>query len=321
MKVSICCITYNQEKFIANAIEGILMQQTNCPVEIIIGDDCSNDGTGAICAEYAKNNSGTIKLLTSEKNIGMMANFVRTLKACSGKYIALCEGDDYWCDKHKLQKQVDFLEANSNYALCFHRTYELRNDILVLPYQQKAEEEHTFTIENLATANFIVTPSVVFRNNLFTSFPSWIYNAPAGDYVLHMLNARHGLIKYFPEPMAVYRIHDGGIWSSTEGLKRLEKMVLLLSYLLQEDFSSDVKQILQKQLNKNQENHLKALMKNDDWTEFLKVLADYSGKNKYIAQKWLLEYYPKQIRAIKSSRAYRIAAFLKRLKHSFRKES
>jgi len=112
--VSIICITYNHEPYIAEAIEGVLMQKCSFPIELVIGEDCSTDNTRKICEEYA-NKSELIKLLPTETNLGMMPNFIRTLQSCTGKYIAMCEGDDYWTDPLKLQKQVDFLEANAEY--------------------------------------------------------------------------------------------------------------------------------------------------------------------------------------------------------------
>ena len=106
--VSIASITYNHEKFIAQAIDSFLMQETDFDFEIIIGEDCSTDDTLKIIKEYKAKYPDIIKLITSESNVGMMTNFIRTLEACSGKYIALCEGDDYWTDTLKLQKQVNF---------------------------------------------------------------------------------------------------------------------------------------------------------------------------------------------------------------------
>src|SRR5690606_34101688 len=120
--ISVCMITYNHEAYIKQAIEGILMQQTNFDVELIIADDCSTDRTETIIRELIENHSENfkIKYYRHDINIGMMPNFIFSLKKCTGKYIALCEGDDYWTDPLKLQKQVDFLEGNPEYGICFH---------------------------------------------------------------------------------------------------------------------------------------------------------------------------------------------------------
>ena len=121
--VSVCMITYNHEFYIRKAIEGVLMQKCNYLFNLVIGEDCSKDKTNEICTEYSKNYPSVIKLLSCEKNLGMMANFIRTLQACNGKYIAWCEGDDYWTDPYKLQKQIDFFEKNNEYSLV-HSNYD-----------------------------------------------------------------------------------------------------------------------------------------------------------------------------------------------------
>ena len=120
--VSVCIITYNHEKFIKRAIDSVLMQTTDYDVEIILGDDCSVDKTTIICQDYEKKYNN-VHLLKRDKNIGMNANWMDTIRSATGKYIALLEGDDYWIDKNKLQKQVDFLENNKDYVLCSHELY------------------------------------------------------------------------------------------------------------------------------------------------------------------------------------------------------
>ena len=120
MKVSVCIITYNHARFIGQALESALMQKTNFDYEIVIGEDCSTDNTGLICKKYAEMYPDKIRLLQNDKNLGVIENFKRTLYACKGEYVALLEGDDYWTDELKLQKQVDFLESNRDYAIVFH---------------------------------------------------------------------------------------------------------------------------------------------------------------------------------------------------------
>lgn len=112
--VSVCMITYNHEKYIKDAIEGILMQKTSFPIELIIGEDCSTENTRKIVEDYAEKYPNLIFAQYSEKNLDMMNNFFNVLQAVRSKYIALCEGDDYWTDPLKLQKQVDFLANNLN---------------------------------------------------------------------------------------------------------------------------------------------------------------------------------------------------------------
>lgn len=212
--VSVCMITYNHEAFIKEAIEGVLMQQTSFPIELVIGEDCSTDRTREICIEYQQKYPDKIRLLLNEKNLGMMPNFIQTLNACTGKYIALCEGDDYWTDPLKLQKQVDFLEENEAYAICFHDVEVVFEN--KVPEKGKGFEyegnKDEFTFDDLLfTGNLMHTPSVVFRRQEKT-FPE--IDAVTGDYFLHLYNAYYGKIKRLREKMACYRVHDNGVFSN-----------------------------------------------------------------------------------------------------------
>ena len=119
--LSVVTITYNHEKFITKTIEGVLMQQVNFPIELILAEDCSTDNTRAICRRYAEQYPELIRLITSESNVGAIANEQRAMLAARGKYVAFCEGDDYWTDPLKLQKQVGFLESHPDYSVTFHR--------------------------------------------------------------------------------------------------------------------------------------------------------------------------------------------------------
>jgi len=118
IKVSACIITYNHEGFIRECLEGAVNQKVNFEYEIVIGEDNSSDSTKQICIEYAEKYPNLIKFFAREKNLGMIGNWINTIKNCKGKYIALCEGDDYWTDPLKIQKQVEFFEANPYFGLC-----------------------------------------------------------------------------------------------------------------------------------------------------------------------------------------------------------
>ena len=126
--VSIVCITYNHKDYINQTIESFLMQKTNFTYEIVIGEDCSTDGTRQIVFEYEKKYDDIIRVITSDSNVGMRENGTRSRLACKGKYIAVCDGDDYWTSANKLQRQVDFMEANPDYSLCFHDAIMLWDD-------------------------------------------------------------------------------------------------------------------------------------------------------------------------------------------------
>jgi len=230
--VTVCMITYNHEAFISEAIEGVMMQQTSFPIELIIGEDCSTDRTRKICQEYKLKYPDKIKLLLPESNLGMMRNFYTTLDVSTGKYLALCEGDDYWTDPHKLQKQVDFLEANEDYAICFHPVKIWKDDKIVDDFITHEVPDET-NICDLVKGNYIHTPSVVFRRNMNVINELKKINTPAGDFVLYMLNAKYGKIKKLKDIMAVYR-YGVGIWSTQSetknGLNTLSVYCSLIGY-------------------------------------------------------------------------------------------
>ena len=228
-------ITYNHENFIREAIEGVLMQKTTFPIELIIGEDCSTDKTRKIVVEYFEKYPAIVKPQLPHKNRGMQNNFISIFKATQGKYIAMCEGDDYWADPYKLQKQVDFLEANEEYSICFHPVKVWKeNEKTMVDDVITREVPETTTILDLAEGNYIHTPSVVFRKNeevldVFENMGS----LPVGDYVLHMLNAKYGKIKKLPEVMGVYRVHDGGVWSDNKDIEyKFSSWLSLLNELL-----------------------------------------------------------------------------------------
>jgi glycosyltransferase involved in cell wall biosynthesis len=263
--VSIVVITYNHEKYIAEAIESILMQATSFLFELIIANDASTDSTNAIIEDFMKKHSrgNLIRYIHHEKNVGMIPNFISALEQSTGKYIAMCEGDDYWTDASKLQKQVDFLEANIDYTICFHRVYELvEGQEPELSKLNTSLTEETYTVEDLAKGNFIHTPSVVFRNRLIKEFPRWLIDSPVADYPLHMLNAAHGKIKYFPEPLAVYRRHSAGVWGKKSQLHQSTGWIWMLEHLANEFTSSEIVKLLLMQKAEN-EFYIASYHKND----------------------------------------------------------
>jgi glycosyltransferase involved in cell wall biosynthesis len=231
--ISIICTAYNQENYIKDALEGFVNQKTNFPFEIIVHDDASTDKTASLIKEYEIKYPNLfvavyqIENQYSKKN-GDVGKIVFGL--ARGKYIALCEGDDYWTDPLKLQKQVDFLEANPDYVLCFHQVNILKiNGEIVDDFITKVPENYE-TIETLARlGNYIHTPSVVFRNTI-KEFPFEFSQSPIGDYFLYMLLAEHGKLKYLEKNMAVYR-EGVGVWSDKSAYFRNLNTALLHTYL------------------------------------------------------------------------------------------
>lgn len=242
-------ITYGHEKFIEQAINGVLMQECDFEVELVIANDCSPDKTDEIIRKVIDNHpkSSFIKYIKHVKNSGMMPNFIFAIQECKGKYIALCEGDDYWTDPLKLQKQVNFLESNSDYVLCFHKV-DILQDGNIKADSITAKVPETTTIYDLAKGNYMHTCSVVYRNNLFPELPEYFKDSPVGDYFLHLLNARYGAIKYLDEIMGVYRLHGTSVWSSKT---QKEQEFLWVPFLenIKPNFERRVQDILSAQIN------------------------------------------------------------------------
>ena len=244
-KVSICVQTYQHAGFIEQCLDGLLSQKTDFPFEILLGEDCSTDGTREICKDYALENPDKIRLFLHERenNISINGkpsgryNFLNNLKNVRGKYFAICEGDDYWNDEHKLQIQHDFMESNTDYAICFHEVNILSNGQFTRSHIEP-DKYDTSLITDLARKNYIYTCSCFYRNHLPESFPALLMYVPFFDYVLHLYTSQYGKIKYLARNMAVYRMHDSGLWSS---LKRSEQLSSLLPAIgaLQEFFSSN----------------------------------------------------------------------------------
>ena len=215
-RVSVSILAYNHEKFIEAAIESVLSQEVDFDYEIVIGEDCSLDDTRRIVSDYQKKYPDKIRLYLSKRPLNDrksgQLNFVRNLKGCRGKYIALLDGDDYWSSPYKLQKQVSFLDNYPECALCFHPVAKLcdeGSETQQTLYPSNKKQFYTF--EDLLKGNFIATCSTMLRNKLFQEFPDWYFQVAIGDWPLHLLNAQHGQIGYLDEVMAVYRMHRGGM--------------------------------------------------------------------------------------------------------------
>lgn len=213
--LSVSMITYRHESYIKQAVEGVLMQETNFEFQLILCDDCSPDATPQIVQEIIdKHPKGyRIKYFRHEKNIGMQPNGIFALQHCVGKYIALCEGDDYWTDPFKLQKQVDFLDANPEYGICFHKVEEInlfeKSKNRIFP---NINNNRVYTIEDYILNNLTATCSIVFNAKSF-SLPYWFKDLPFGDLglVLIIMNSFNKKAMVLNDVMGVYRIHPGGI--------------------------------------------------------------------------------------------------------------
>ncbi|MDE6250948.1 MAG: glycosyltransferase [Alphaproteobacteria bacterium] len=223
-KVSVICMTYNHKNFIRQALDGFVMQKTKFPFEVIIHDDASTDGATDIIREYAEKYPDIIKPILQTENqwsrgISISQNYIWP-NIC-GQYVAVCDGDDYWTDPYKLQKQVDFLDKHPDYSICFHPVVVFWDDNsqpeTVYPRRNKE-----LTLQELMFKGGITNCSVMYRWSDPTN--QWSKNIYPGDWFLHLLHAKRGRIKFMPQVMARYRRQPTGIsFSETSGADALSR--------------------------------------------------------------------------------------------------
>ena len=233
--VSICCLTYNHEDYIRSAIESFLSQETSFPVEIIIHDDASTDRTAEIVAGYRAQHPDRFVWLAQTENQysqgvrGITARFV--FPHARGRYIALCEGDDYWTDARKLQKQVEFLDAHPDFSGSFHETQQVFEDgSLGRVFGQKAPDIFT-AADTFTTLSPFHTSSLIFRNRL-GPLPAWLGQVVSGDMALFSIISALGPLRKLPGIMSVYRKHSRGITSLPTTTHRYhEQRIALMQYL------------------------------------------------------------------------------------------
>jgi glycosyltransferase involved in cell wall biosynthesis len=265
------------------------MQKTDFRYEIIINDDCSNDGTTEIIKEYVEKYPNIIKAIFHEENLyskgerGMMSRFV--YPHVRGKYVAICEGDDYWTDPYKLQKQVDYMEAHPECAICFHP---------VMVHDQRTGEDHPdalaqvpilTTSKDLARiGNYIHTPSVMYRYNKEVNKKlEQLGRIGVGDYLQHLLYAQYGNICKLPDYMAVYR-QGVGVWSGNKVPYRTEvQWLIAISKLFPLLENDDAKKLLDCQITEYANSILNGV--HDANQQLLQIRSSKA----YRLGKWLLK--------------------------------
>ena len=233
--LSICVITYNQENYIQKTLQTIFEQKVNFPIEIIISNDCSSDNTHFRIEEELKNcpDGFTVKYFNHKKNLGMMPNFIFTLRQATGKYIAICEGDDYWIDPLKLQKQADILNSNSNYSLCFTNAKVLNDDFITVNDKVSNVENKVYKDSDLFNQWLIPTASTLFINS-FTEEDFQILSHPDilfGDIILFLVLANKGNLVGMKDYTAVYRINSESFTNREKTIIYYEKIFKHLVYL------------------------------------------------------------------------------------------
>lgn len=225
--VSVCCITYNHEKYVRQCLEGFVMQKTNFPFEVIIHDDASTDNTQTIIKEYVAKYPTIIKPILQTEN--QYSRGLRRILAthcfprANGKYIAICESDDYWTDPNKLQKQVDFMELHPDCTMCFHNAV-VKNELKKKVVELYKIEDREYLSHELFSNWIVPTASMILRKSLLASpilLNPMILN---GDIIYVLLAADKGKVFGLSETMSVYRAHEAGVtWNATMDLDRLKR--------------------------------------------------------------------------------------------------
>ena len=235
--VAVWMVTYNQGEFIENAIESVMMQKCTFKYKLFIGEDNSTDKTREICKKLKEKYADKVELILHEKNIGSNSNGVFMYKHCfnsGAKYIALLEGDDYWSDPLKLQNQVDFLENNKDFSICFtdYKVYDESNRKFYYPdLKNKYKNKSVFSRNDIILSNFIPTATVMFktRKEVLSKLDPSLY---PGDWFLHVLNSEYGKIKFLPLESTVYRKHDGGVCSASKPIDNYMKYIKSIKLFL-----------------------------------------------------------------------------------------
>lgn len=273
-------MTYNHQDYIEEALHGIDFQNTNFNIELVVGDDFSSDQTLSKIKNFKFTNEkihlnildrikgDAYDVMRQEK--GRLYNFENIYSNCSGKYIALLDGDDFWTDPLKLQKQVDFMEAHLDFAICFHRvslfdhtTKETKEDLIT-------REVHEVTdVNELSQGNYIHTPSALLRNDF--KIPSWFTKSATGDWTLYMIAVKDRKIKKINEVMASYRENCGGIWSGKTAIECMDMTIQSFNLVNKEvELDAQSKQNLKAQIDYTKLQRIKNKQKSNSFKNRLK---------------------------------------------------
>jgi len=259
--VSICTITYNHEKFISDAIDSFLLQETNFSFEIIIGEDCSSDNTKKIIEKYIEKYPNIIKLIMSESNVGIQKNFERTLSNCRAEYIAICEGDDYWTNDKKLQIQISQMRKNKDLGISFHLAARLENNNLKNPYLK--ESNKIYTIQEIIQEDFhlVQTNTIMLKKDYLNNLSyELLFKSPVSDVWLRIACSMPNGALFINEIMSVYRVQSEGSWS--QSMQKNNKFMIFVNKMMRsvDDFDEYWKYKYTKEFNTYKNMYIRVVM-------------------------------------------------------------
>ena len=230
--VCVIVVTYNHELFIAKALDSVLTQHADFPVEILISEDASTDRTRHTVREYAAKYSDRVRLLLSDQNLNSNEVTTRAIDAARGRYLAIMDGDDYWTSPEKLQRQVSFLEAHPECSVCFHDTAVVDAGGAVLDDTFVRKDVPRFTgLDDILVGNYVPGSAAMIRCPALQPLPSWLKRAPYGDWALLVIAARQGRLGFLAEVLGAYRKHAGGVWSRLDEVQQLVGIVRFFDFL------------------------------------------------------------------------------------------
>ena len=217
--VSVAMTSFNSANWLSRALDSVLKQRTNFPIEIVIGDDCSQDSTVSIAHSYSERHSSVIKVLERTKNVGIQRNYYETFEACRGRFIAWLDADDYWTDPEKLTIQVQTLESDPSINVCGHFVRYVTNDGEVKRERYPSISAGRYGLEEILHHNFLATPSVMFRNGIHRQLPPWYFDlAPITDWPIWVLAALLGDIVLIDRVMADYGLSPNSAFTGQGAL-------------------------------------------------------------------------------------------------------
>ncbi len=290
VKVQVVCVTYNQKDYIKEALDSFLMQKTNFKFEVLVGDDCSTDGTSEIVAEYAKKYPDIIKHIRRNPNMGCLANFMDLCENVTAPYAAFCDGDDYWTDENKLQKQFDFMEKNKDVNVCAHRvSVNISEDDSLYNYYKKLNFQtplkapcaKKITIQEIIQS--LPQTSSIFIRWKKIKFPKWAKKGIAGDFTIVCLQLGDKNAYILNETMSCYRKNATGVSFNKDDIWQhfiktrpdyFRFLPGIIEYL-KRNYNSYGIDAVQKRLWLEITNYANAIIKTDNWECLLEVKKEY----------------------------------------------
>lgn len=228
--VSVVMVAYNSAPYIGKAIKGVVRQRAGFPIQLVISDDASTDETAAICRQWAERYPDIIEYHRNPRNLGVQKNYLEAFRYCRGKYLAMCDADDYWTCRTKLRRQVGYMESHPECAICFHRVINYYEETGEMSLSNGDRKMRVRNAEDLSKWNVITNMSVLSRRSLldFDNLPEWLGEVRLVDYAMHLLFAAsrpENTIHFMGRPMGVYRHSAEAIWTQT-GVKERMRMAI-----------------------------------------------------------------------------------------------